>query len=56
MTAQAVQKAPTRVMTFPTTLVGYARVSTDAQSLEAQMAALEAAGGERIYAEKRSGA
>jgi DNA invertase Pin-like site-specific DNA recombinase len=56
MTAQAVQKAPTRVMTFPTTLVGYARVSTDAQSLEAQMAALEAAGCERVYAEKRSGA
>ena len=37
-------------------LVGYARVSTDAQSLDAQMAARKAAGCERLYAEKRSGA
>ena len=37
-------------------LMGYARVSTDAQSLDAQMAALKAAGCERLYAEKRSGA
>ena len=37
-------------------LLGYARVSTDAQSLEAQMATLTAAGCERVYSEKRSGA
>jgi DNA invertase Pin-like site-specific DNA recombinase len=36
-------------------IVGYARVSTDGQSLEAQHAALAAAGAERVYAEKQSG-
>jgi DNA invertase Pin-like site-specific DNA recombinase len=36
-------------------IVGYARVSTDGQSLEAQDAALRAAGAERVYAEKQSG-
>jgi DNA invertase Pin-like site-specific DNA recombinase len=37
-------------------LVGYARVSTDGQTLDAQQAALKAAGVERVYAEKISGA
>jgi DNA invertase Pin-like site-specific DNA recombinase len=37
-------------------IVGYARVSTDGQTLDAQQAALKAAGVERVYAEKISGA
>jgi DNA invertase Pin-like site-specific DNA recombinase len=37
-------------------IVGYARVSTDGQTLDAQEAQLKAYGAERIYAEKVSGA
>lgn len=36
-------------------ILGYARVSTEDQSLDAQVAALESVGAERIYAEKISG-
>jgi DNA invertase Pin-like site-specific DNA recombinase len=37
-------------------IVGYARVSTDGQSLEAQHATLIAAGADKVFAEKISGA
>jgi DNA invertase Pin-like site-specific DNA recombinase len=37
------------------TVQASSRVSTDGQSLEAQDAALRAAGAERVYAEKQSG-
>jgi DNA invertase Pin-like site-specific DNA recombinase len=37
-------------------IVGYARVSTDGQTLDAQQASLTAAGAERVFAEKVSGA
>ena len=37
-------------------IIGYARVSTDGQTLDAQIAGLEAAGAARIYRETASGA
>jgi hypothetical protein len=37
-------------------IVGYARVSTDGQTLDSQQAALRAAGADKVFAEKISGA
>ena len=37
-------------------IIGYARVSTDGQTLDAQEAALRSAGAGRVFAEKISGA
>jgi len=36
-------------------IIGYARVSTDDQHLDAQVSALETAGAERLWSEKISG-
>jgi hypothetical protein len=38
------------------TIYGYARVSTDGQTLDAQIAGLTAAGATKVYSEKQSGA
>jgi DNA invertase Pin-like site-specific DNA recombinase len=37
-------------------IIGYARVSTDGQTPDAQQGALAAAGSEKVFAEKVSGA
>jgi DNA invertase Pin-like site-specific DNA recombinase len=37
-------------------ILGYARVSTDGQTLDAQLASLRTAGAEKVFAEKISGA
>jgi len=41
---------------IPDMIYGYARVSTDGQTLDAQLAALNTAGAEKVYREKISGA
>lgn len=38
------------------TIYGYARVSTDGQTLDAQLGVLRVAGAERVFSEKQSGA
>src|SRR5690242_16639454 len=43
-------------MEVPMAVYGYARVSTDGQTLEAQQTALREAGATRVFAEKESGA
>jgi DNA invertase Pin-like site-specific DNA recombinase len=40
----------------PNVIVGYARVSTDGQTLDAQLSSLRAAGAQKVYSEKVSGA
>jgi DNA invertase Pin-like site-specific DNA recombinase len=37
-------------------IYGYGRVSTDGQTLDAQIAALKAAGAEKVFSEMQSGA
>src|SRR5262249_40254569 len=52
----SVHKSRSKMRDTPMTIYGYARVSTDAQTLAAQDAQLHAAGCAKIYSEKVSGA
>jgi DNA invertase Pin-like site-specific DNA recombinase len=45
-----------RASALPTTIIGYARCSTQGQDLAPQIAELKAAGATRVFAEKESGA
>src|SRR3954470_16025862 len=57
LTANMEQRAmPTAASNLPHQTIGYARVSTDGQTLDAQKATLLCAGCTKVFSEKQSGA